>query len=140
MKIILSTSPTQTQLAAIHQGIADFNAPFLPNDTPHGTGHKFVITAQNGDEIIGGLQASIVWSHCVLELLWVNESARGSGLGSQLMQQLEVFAHEHKLHQIRTETLDFQAKPFYEKLGFSVYGILENTPPEHTSYFLVKHL
>ncbi|NOU52490.1 GNAT family N-acetyltransferase [Pseudoalteromonas sp. JBTF-M23] len=141
MKIELTVSPTQAQLNAISRGIAEFNAQYLPNDNSHDTGLKCVITVQDDNEqIIGGLQASVVWSHCVLELLWLSEQVRGKGVGTQLMQYLEQFAKQHNLYQIRTETLDFQAKPFYEKLGFKVYGELENTPPGHTSYFLVKQL
>ncbi|TOO93763.1 GNAT family N-acetyltransferase, partial [Vibrio parahaemolyticus] len=78
--------------------------------------------------------------YCVLELLWLSEESRGKGLGSKLIKQLVEFATEKGLSQIRTETLDFQAKPFYEKQGFRVYGELEDTPKGHKTYFLVKAL
>ncbi|MCF6437019.1 GNAT family N-acetyltransferase [Pseudoalteromonas sp. MMG022] len=141
MKIELSTSPTAQQLDAINKGIATFNAQHMKCDGDFDLGFRFVITVQNvqGD-IIGGLQASVIWSYCLLELLWLSEHTRGLGIGSTLMQHLEEFARSKGLHQIRTETLDFQAKPFYEKLGYQEYGVLEDTPPGHTSYFLAKKL
>ncbi|MHC5783296.1 GNAT family N-acetyltransferase [Aliivibrio fischeri] len=40
------------------------------------------------------------------------------GIGSKLIAELELFSKEKGLQQIRTETLDFQAKPFYEKNGY----------------------
>ncbi|BBN82351.1 N-acetyltransferase [Pseudoalteromonas sp. A25] len=141
MKIELSTSPSQAQLNAISQGIANFNAKYLSNENAHNTGLQCVITVQDeNNKIIGGLQACVIWSYCILELLWLDDEIRGRGIGTKLMLQLEAFAKKHDLYQIRTETLDFQAKPFYEKLGYRVYGELENTPPGHISYFLVKQL
>ena len=38
-------------------------------------------------------------------------------------------------------TFDFQAKPLYEKLGFTVCGIIENCPTEgHTHYDMIKRI
>lgn len=141
MKVELSVSPSEEELKAISDGIAAFNEQFLPNDSAFDSGFRFVLIVRNDSgDIVGGLQASVVWSYCILELLWLSEETRGSGVGSKLMHQLEDFAQEKGLCQIRTETLDFQAKPFYEKLGYRVYGELEDTPKGHTTYFLVKEL
>jgi hypothetical protein len=38
------------------------------------------------------------------------------------------------------DTYSFEAKPFYEKLGYEVYGVLEDYPEEHCKYFLKKRL
>lgn len=38
------------------------------------------------------------------------------------------------------DTFDFQARPFYEKLGFTVFGTLEDYPPGHRRFFLKKRL
>ena len=38
------------------------------------------------------------------------------------------------------DTHSFQARPFYEKLGYTVFGVLENFPPGHTRYYLRKSL
>ncbi|ENJ1726430.1 TPA: GNAT family N-acetyltransferase [Vibrio parahaemolyticus] len=141
MKIELSIQPSEEELKAISDGISAFNAQYLPEDGEFDSGFRFVITARNeSGEFIGGIQASVVWSYCVLELLWLSEESRGKGLGSKLIKQLVEFATEKGLSQIRTETLDFQAKPFYEKQGFRVYGELEDTPKGHKTYFLVKAL
>ncbi|MBP2701240.1 MULTISPECIES: GNAT family N-acetyltransferase [Photobacterium] len=141
MKIEVSVQPSEHQLQVISDGISAFNAPYLPNDGEFESGLRFAIMAQNDKgEYVGGLQASVVWSYCVLELLWLSEETRGQGIGTKLIEQLVTLAKEKQLTQIRTETLDFQAKPFYEKLGFTVYGELADSPKGHTTYFLVKML
>lgn len=141
MKIELSVQPSEEELKVIRDGINEYNAPYLPDIGAFDSGFRFVInaTSESGD-FLGGLQASIAWNYCVLELFWLTEKTRGKGIGSKLIEQLVIFAREKGLEHIRTETLDFQAKPFYEKLGFRVYGELDNIPKGHKSYFLVKVL
>ena len=41
---------------------------------------------------------------------------------------------------IHLDTFDFQAKEFYEKQGYIVFGILENCPEKHYRYYLKKVL
>jgi hypothetical protein len=38
------------------------------------------------------------------------------------------------------ETHSFQARPFYEKCGYKVFGTLEDYPPGHAKFFLRKRL
>jgi hypothetical protein len=38
------------------------------------------------------------------------------------------------------DTASFQARPFYEKLGYTVFGTLEDHPVGHTHYLLSKRL
>ena len=141
LTVELTLSPSNADLKIISDGIGAFNAPYLPNDAEFDSGCRFALFARNTQgQIVGGIQAHVVWSYCVLELLWLAEDTRGCGVGSALMAQLEVFAQQKGLIQIRTETLDFQAKPFYEKLGYRVYGELDDSPKGHTTYFLVKRL
>jgi hypothetical protein len=35
-------------------------------------------------------------------------------------------------------TFDYQAKDFYMKQGYEIFGVLENCPPNHNLYFLRK--
>jgi hypothetical protein len=38
------------------------------------------------------------------------------------------------------DTYSFQARPFYEKLGYRVFGQLPDHPPGHTRFFMFKTL
>lgn len=38
------------------------------------------------------------------------------------------------------DTFDFQARPFYERHGYEVFGTLDDYPPGHSRFFLRKDL
>ena len=71
--------------------------------------------------------------------LAVTMAMRGRGFGKQLMEQAELYAVEHGCTMAFLETFSFQARPFYEKLGYRVFGMLEY-PVDHQVYFMTKQL
>lgn len=90
--------------------------------------------------VVGGLWANTNWAWLSVELLFVPERLRGSGLGRRLMRQAEDEAVRRGCRAARVDTFSFQARGFYEKLGYRVYGTLEDCPPGHSRYFLQKTL
>ena len=48
--------------------------------------------------------------------MWVAETARGKGLGRQVMLAIEDAAEERGCERARLDTFSYQARPFYEKL------------------------
>jgi GNAT superfamily N-acetyltransferase len=70
------------------------------------------------------------WLH--VEMLFVPEPLRGLGVGSALMASAEAHARARGCRGAHVETFSFQAAPFYRKLGFSVFGVLEDSPPGHS--------
>ncbi|HEV7628290.1 MAG TPA: GNAT family N-acetyltransferase [Streptomyces sp.] len=94
-----------------------------------------------GGSLIGGLvgHAWARWLH--IGLLWVDERQRGGKLGSRLMAEAERQAREdHGCLHSRVETFDFQAPGFYQKLGYTLVGKVEDYPPGCTDHLLVKRL
>jgi hypothetical protein len=41
---------------------------------------------------------------------------------------------------VQLSTFGFQARPFYEKMGYEVFATLEDCPVGHCEYFLRKQL
>ena len=76
-----------------------------------------------------------------LDILWVEESYRRQGIGSALIRAAERAARERGCRFITLGTFDFQARPLYEKFGFSVCGIIGDCPTKgHTHYDMIKRL
>lgn len=141
MKIELTTSPLTEDLKTISKGIQTFNQDHLADDVVFEPDTKFAVFARNAkNEVVGGLRATAFWNYCIIELLWLAAETRGSGVGSKLIEQAEAFAKDKGFNYMRTETLSFQAKAFYEKLGYQVFGQLEDYPQGHTTFCLVKKL
>jgi ribosomal protein S18 acetylase RimI-like enzyme len=98
---------------------------------------------QNADGIvIGGLigRTHSLRSWLEVSILWVDEAYRGQGLGSALIERAEAEAVQRGCLYARLSTGRYQAPEFYAKLGYVLYGTLENCPPGETSYYFWKPL
>ncbi|MFC7442525.1 GNAT family N-acetyltransferase [Laceyella putida] len=92
--------------------------------------------------IIGGICGVLYWGRTCLQIdiLWLHESYRKQGLGSALLRRIEQEAVAREVHLAHLETFDFQAKDFYIKNGYEVFGVLEDCPIGHERYYLKKKL
>ena len=90
--------------------------------------------------ILGGLWAGTSFQYLHIDALYLPERLRSQGLGSELVTMAEEEAHRRGCHAVWLDTFSFQARGFYEKLGYSVFGMLEDYPPGHQRYFLTKSL
>lgn len=76
----------------------------------------------------------------LLDTLWVDDSLRGQGIGEQLLEQMEKKAIERGCKRCLLDTLNFQAKPFYEARGYTVQWTQKGYPKSGCKYFMVKEL
>ncbi len=99
------------------------------------------IKDKNG-EIIGGILAcSALWHTLSIDTLWVKKEFRNQGVATQLLSLVEAEARNMGCYIVYLSTYDFQAKDFYLKNGYEVFGVLEDCPPkEHKLYHLSKKL
>ena len=70
----------------------------------------------------GGLWGRGFYQWLFVEYLVVPESMRGQGVGRDLMARAEAWARAKGYVGVWVDTFSFQARPFYEKLGFTVFG------------------
>ncbi|KTC84496.1 GNAT family N-acetyltransferase [Legionella brunensis] len=89
-------------------------------------------------KIMGGCNGSTLYGCLYIDQLWVNDSLRHQGFGTQLMLAAEQYGKEKGCTFATVNTMDWEALDFYKKLGFSVEfarrGFLKNS----TFYFLRK--
>ncbi|HWU77210.1 MAG TPA: GNAT family N-acetyltransferase [Rhodanobacter sp.] len=141
MHIEVTTSPAPEDLRFLSEGIQDYNRRTVPGIAEVSDDLRFAAFARDTDgNLLGGIRAGAFWGYLCIELLWLSEAARGGGIGSQLVASAEAFARKHGFTRARVETTSFQARPFYERLGYAVFGVLEDCPPGHCSYYLKKDL
>ena len=105
-------------------------------------GEAFALTLSEpgSPEVLGGLWALSLWGSFYIGLVVVPEGARGRGLGSELMTRAEAEAVARGCHGMWLDTYAFQAKAFYEKLGFKVFGQIDGPAPMFPRFFMSKSL
>lgn len=126
---------------AILDGLVKYNLSKVPLRQPE----TFVevcraVKDEEGNVIAGCLANIYCWNVMYIDILWVEECARGQGLGSRLLEDAERIARENRCTLIHLDTFDFQAKDFYLKHGFHLFGVLEGCPEGHCRYYLSKKL
>jgi len=100
---------------------------------------KFVARDSTG-VVVGGILGHTRWRWLYVAKLWVDERARGHGLGTRLMAAAEDLARSRGCTDVSLDTFDYQARPFYEKLGYELFGTLEGYPPGSRQYYLRKRI
>ncbi|MHB9924116.1 GNAT family N-acetyltransferase [Clostridium botulinum] len=99
-----------------------------------------VIEDTNGEIIAGILSKMYCWNCIYIDVLWIKEEYRKDGLGTKLLKEVEKIAKEKDCHLIHLDTFDFQAKDFYIKHGYEIFGILDQCPENHKRYFMKKNI
>jgi len=99
----------------------------------------FIVTDSAGNIIAGCNLLINCWRVADLDILWVEEKYRKQGIGSALIREAERTSREKGCRFMTLGTFDFQARPLYEKFGFSVCGTIEDCPTTgHTHYDMIK--
>lgn len=107
--------------------------------------YTIFIASQTGDIVAGALGRIVTCNGentCMLNRLWVNEQHRKHTLGTKIMRELEQYATRKNCQFIQLETYEWQAKGFYEKLGYTTIATIPN--PGHYAggehYYMRKKL
>lgn len=100
---------------------------------------QIVARDQNG-QFAGGLDGATYFGWLYVENLAVAEHQRRQGIGSRLLRAAEAEAVRRGCTHAYLDTFSFQARPFYEKHGYTLAGTLEDFPAGHSRFFLQKRL
>ena len=137
MRIALKVDPGEADVAAVRNGLRAYNQAQLGDRVP--LYQNIVLQLRDGeDTIVGGLTATAVLDWLFVEWLHVDQAHRGADHGTALMAEAELYARDKGLAGIWLDTFAFQARGFYEKLGFTVFGTLDDHPRGSARYFLQK--
>ncbi len=123
----------------IHRGVRTHAIAALGMPEAMWSPAHFFLKNDDG-EIVGGALGNIWGDWYFLDILWVDRRLRGHDNGSQMLAIAEQHAIECGCKGAHLDTASFQARPFYEKLGYTVFGTLEDHPVGHSHYLLSKRL
>lgn len=128
---------TKAEIKFIDDALDAFNEEILGHMNDHSL--SFVIKEEN--VILAGLEAVIYWKVLFVRNLFVGALYRGKGLGQLLLHTAEQEALKEGCTLAHLDTFDFQAKDFYFKQGYKLFGTLNACPTKgHCRYYLEKTL
>ncbi len=131
----------EQETGVIYEGITRYNNSCVPlTQEKRWIPIRKKIVDDAGNIIAGCLAEMYCWHIAWVDVLWVDEPYRKQGLGSQLLKAVEDEARQAGCELIHLDTFDFQAKDFYLRHGYEVFGILEDCPKGHRRYNLKKKL
>jgi GNAT superfamily N-acetyltransferase len=129
--------PSDDELRQLVDGVRRYNRSLTGHERPRAAAS--ILRDQEG-RIVGGAHADLWGSSVHIAAMWVAESHRGKGYGSALLTAVEQYAASHGYVLSYLETTSFQARPFYERLGYTVFGELPGIAEGCTLFFLRKEL
>jgi GNAT superfamily N-acetyltransferase len=135
--ISMSTDSSEDVVTEIRERLIEYNDSCV--GTLEYTPLILTVRSEPG-ELLAGLVGRIYYSWIFVEFLWVAEQHRGQGLGRALLVKAEEEAVSRGCTGCWLDTFDFQARGFYERYGYSLFGELSDYPPGHKRYFLQKNL
>jgi ribosomal protein S18 acetylase RimI-like enzyme len=133
--IVLDPAPEDSDLRMVKRQLVAFNDQHAE---PENYQPLALFVRDPSGSVVGGLLGYTHWRWLFVENLWVAESLRGLGYGKELMRRAECEAFARGCRHAFLDTFGFQALGFYQKLGYEVFGHLEDFPPGHKKYFLQK--
>ena len=115
MKLNITNDVTSADLEQLRKNLISYNVPhFEPVDEkPLG-----IFYDDDAGVRRAGLTGKLFGNWLLIDLLWVEDSLRGKGVGSSLLQAAEDAARDYGAKRVFLNTFRFQAPDFYLKHGF----------------------
>ncbi len=135
--ITIAEEPTDAHRNAVIAPLRAYNLA-LAGD-PRIRPVAILLTNEQGEHV-GGLWGKCSYDWLFVELLAIPEDQREGGYGRALMSKAEDIARDNGCIGLWLDTYEFQARGFYEKLGFEVFGALDDHPIGQKRFFLRKRL
>lgn len=131
--INIELSPAAGKEKFIRDQLHQFNINEIGKD------EQYAVFAYNND-IVGGILVNTERSSIFIDILWVDETLRGQGIGSKLLIAAEKEGINRDIPYSTTDTFDFQAVDFYIKNGYSEIGRIVAYIERHDKVFFRKKL
>lgn len=140
-KILIESDPISNSIEFIENQLLEFNCSQIGNYE-----YKPLVIflrdshTSSPENIVGGLYGFIGLGWLNVSTLWVAEHLRGKGYGKAILTTAEREAIRQKCDYAYLFTFSFQSPNFYQKLGYEIFGVLDDFPPGYQRLFLKKKL
>lgn len=137
VQMVVSERPDPADRAAVLAVLVAYNETQVP---PSDGWPLAILLRDAGGATLGGLLGRSFYDWLFVELLAVPEALRRQGLGARLLRTAEQEAARRGCAGVWLDTFGFQARGFYERQGYTLFGTLEGHPRGSRRHFLQKRL
>jgi GNAT superfamily N-acetyltransferase len=137
-QIVLTDAPDAADTAIVQEGLRAYNTSQAGYDDYRPLA-VFVTDAATG-KVVGGLYGGSYLGQLRVDRFFLPEGLRRFRLGSRLLALAEEEGRRRGCTRIALNTLEIQARGFYEKQGYDIAATLDCAPPGVTRYLMSKRL
>jgi len=136
-RLTVETPPFRELTDALAVGLTEHARPYVD-----GPGFQPVAVALRDETgaLVGGATGQVNWNWLHISLVWVAAELRGDAYGRRVMEAIEQIGRDRGCRWAHLDTFSYQARPFYERLGYELFATLDDYPPGHRRFFLKKAL
>ncbi|WP_101209979.1 GNAT family N-acetyltransferase [Pseudomonas sp. 43NM1] len=139
ISIDILDAPTEKDKEVLNERFSEYFRIQYPNLPLESEDKIFMVVAYDAaGNYIGAIRCNRYWDGLEIDTFWVKESHRGKKVGSVLLEKAEAIGVNNGAVVSFLKTVD--AKQFYERHGYEVYGVLEDRPIGTKLYHLKKRL
>jgi GNAT superfamily N-acetyltransferase len=135
--LVVSSDPVPDDIQYLEDRIGEFN---LAATGIGGGAWLSILVRDDMHRLVAGICGNTWDGVAEIRQFWVEESRRGQGLGSALLEAAETEAHRRGCRQMFLMTFSFQAPAFYARRGFEVIAAVDDHPRGHRNLLLRKRL
>ena len=137
MAVTFAIDESRETFEALLGGMKAFNK----RATGVGGSQKFNVALRDETgRILGGAAATLAGDSMYLDIVWNDDAVRGQGHGRTIMEMIEAEGRRRGARAAWLYTMSWQARPFYEKLGYTCIGEMPFLGEQHRQYFMWKQL
>lgn len=121
----------------LYRGISEeaFHAKGLPPIRPFS-----IFIKDLKENTLGGASGTLFYGSLYVDSLWIEKALRHQGWGTKLMHEAEKLGRKHGASFVTLNTMDWEALPFYQKLGYSIEFTREGYEKGSKMFMLRKSL
>ncbi|MDZ7320142.1 GNAT family N-acetyltransferase [Kosakonia sacchari] len=137
MFFTITSNPADEDVGTIRSKLREFNQQAVQC----GPVESLAVFARDDYKAAVGGLIGLTWGNWLqIQLLWVDETLRGKGTGSELLTRAETVARTRGCLFSLVDTFSFQAIKFYQQRGYTIQLILDNCPIDQKRYYLTRKL
>ncbi|MBS0470537.1 MAG: GNAT family N-acetyltransferase [Proteobacteria bacterium] len=132
----IAVDPGEDVAPALDAGLKAFNERIADTSDPQ---QVQVSVRDDGGKIVGGVVGRVWMGSFYIGTVWIDDSLRGKGHGKAMLEMAEAEGRRLGAKMVWLHTLSWQARPFYEALGYDCFGEVP-VSGGHFRYFMRKTL